>query len=62
MGLKPAKAYEDFWYKKMGDHYEYIAGYVDDIICFSKNPLRVIDKFKKTYVMKAIETPKYYLG
>ena len=62
MGYKPTKAYEDLWYKKMGDHYEYIARYVDDIISFSMDRISVMEEFKKTYVMKAVGTPEYYLG
>ena len=37
MGFKPSKADYDLWMKPMGDHYEYIARYVDDVIVFSKN-------------------------
>jgi ribonucleotide reductase alpha subunit len=62
MGYKPSKAYPDLWYKRMTDHYEYIARYVDDVISFSKDPLSIMEELKKTYVMKAIGTPEYYLG
>ena len=30
MGFKPSKADADIWMRKQGDHYEYIAVYVDD--------------------------------
>jgi hypothetical protein len=62
MGYQPSKAYPDLWYKKMDDHYEYIARYVDNIISFSKDPLSIMEELKKTYVMKAIGAPEYYLG
>ena len=62
MGYKPTKAYADLWYNKVGDHYEYIARYVDDIISFSKDPISVMEEFKRTYIMKAIGAPEYYLG
>ena len=62
MGYLPSKAYPDLWYKKVDDHYEYIARYVDDIISFSKDPISIMNELKKTYVMKAIGAPEYYLG
>ena len=37
MGFKPSKADYDLWYRPAlsGDHYEYVATYVDDISAFS---------------------------
>ena len=46
----------------MDDHYEYIARYVDDVIVFSKDPMVIMEKLKKTYVMKGVGKPQYYLG
>ena len=48
--------------KPKGDHYEYIARYVDDIIVFSKDPMLVIQELKRTYIMKGVDKPQYYLG
>ena len=62
LGYTPSLAYNDLWMKKVGDHYEYIARYVDDVISFSKNPMKVIEELKKIYVMKSVGTPEYYLG
>src|SRR5688572_30194207 len=62
MGYKPSKADYDLWMKKVGDHYEYIARYVDDVIVFSRNPMAVIIELEKIYVMKDIGKPRYYLG
>ena len=62
MGYIPSKAYLDLWILKQGDHYEYIACFVDDIISFSKDPISIMNELKKTYVMKAVGTPEYYLG
>ena len=42
MGYRPSYADTDLWIKDCGDHYEYIAIYVDDILAFSKDPLAVI--------------------
>ena len=62
MGYVPSKAYLDLWIKKNGDNYEFIARFVDDVISFSKDPISVMNELKKTYVMKAVGTPEYYLG
>ena len=48
LGFKPSKADFDLWYKKVDDHYEYIARYVDDVIVFSKDPMVIMEKLKKT--------------
>ena len=62
LGYKPSKADFDLWYKKVDDHYEYIARYVDDVIVFSKDPMSIMEKLQKIYVMKGIGKPQYYLG
>ena len=50
MGYKPSKADPDLWIKKVDDHYEYIARFVDDVISFSKDPMAVMKKLEKHYV------------
>jgi hypothetical protein len=63
MGYIPSKADADFWIKRFDDgHYEYIASYVDDIISFSKDPMRVIEELKKEYPLKDVGEAEYYLG
>ena len=62
LGYKPTKVDADLWYKKVGDHYEYIARYVDDVICFSREPMKVMEKLQETYIMKGVGKPQYYLG
>ena len=62
MGYRPTKADPDLWMKDLGTHYEYIATYVDDVLSFSKDPLTVMEEFKKDYVMKGVGKPRYYLG
>src|SRR5687768_560198 len=62
MGYVPSKAYLDLWILKKADHYEFIARFVGDVISFSKDPLSIMNELKKTYVMKAVGTPEYYLG
>ena len=36
MKFTPSRADHDLWMRKRGDHYEYIATYVDDLLVFSK--------------------------
>ena len=43
MGFFPSKAEEDIWMRDCGDHYEYIAVYVDDLLIASKEPQGIID-------------------
>ena len=43
-------------------YYEYIATYVDDLLIMSKEPMTLIEEFKKTYVLKGVGVPEYYLG
>ena len=62
LGFRPSKADADLWIKKVDNHYEYIARYVDDVIVFSKQPMDVIIELKKTYTMKDVGRPQYYLG
>jgi hypothetical protein len=38
MGFKPSLSEEDIWMRERGDHYEYLAVYVDDIAIASKDP------------------------
>jgi hypothetical protein len=61
--IPPARPIQIFWMKKTADgHYEYIANYVDDVISFSKDPLKVIEEIHKDYMLKGVGEPEYYLG
>ena len=62
LGFKPSKADPDLWLKLETDHYEYIARYVDDVIVFSKDPIKIIEDLKNIYEMKGVGKPQYYLG
>ena len=62
MGYEPSKADADLMIKDCGSHYEYIARYVDDILIWSKHPLKIIEELKKTYTMKGVGEPEFYLG
>ena len=50
------------WIKKVDNHYEYIKCYVDDIIAFSKDPIKIMQQLQKIYKMKGVGKPQYYLG
>jgi hypothetical protein len=43
-------------------HYEYLATYADDILIWSKDPTEVIKSLGKTYMLKSVGIPEYYLG
>ena len=62
MKFVPSKADNDLWMRRNGDHYEYIATYVDDLLVFSKKPMDIIDNIRKTYELKGVGAPEYYLG
>ena len=62
MGCAPSLADPDFWMKNAGDHYKYIATYVDDVLALGRDPLGTINEIKKTLILKGIGSPVYYLG
>ena len=62
LGFRPSKADADLYIRECGDHYEYLATYVDDILIFSKNPMKVIEDLKTQYNLKGVGEPQYYLG
>ena len=52
----------DLWIKDMGNHYEYIATYIDDLLIASRNPAPIIKELEQTYMLKGVGDPVYYLG
>ena len=62
MGFKPSKADFDLWMRPKGDHYEYVATYVDDIMVFSRDCMAIIHRIQKAFELKQVGTPEYYLG
>ena len=51
-GFIPSKAESDIWMRDKGDHWEYIAVYVDDLLIASKDPQAIIDMLEKDYNFK----------
>ena len=62
LGFKPTKADPNLCMKKHPDgQYGYIAWYVDDVIAFAKDPMKIMKDLEQTYVMKGVGAPRYYL-
>ena len=62
MGFRPTRVDPDLWIRKKGDHYEYLAIYVDDILAWGKKPLDIIKEVQRTFKLQGIGFPEYYLG
>jgi hypothetical protein len=62
LGFKKTKHDPDLWMVNKSSHYEYLATYVDDILIWSKDPMAVIKAMEKTYMLKIVRIPEYYLG
>ncbi len=52
MGFTPSKAEPDIWMRARGDHYEYIAVYVDDVIIASKDPKGICESLSVEHKLK----------
>jgi hypothetical protein len=62
LGFKKTKHNPDLWMVDKSSHYEYLATYVDDILIWSKDPMAVIKPLEKTYMLKSVSIPEYYLA
>ena len=54
MGFKPYEAEPDFWYPKTSNGFEYVAQYVDNIICFSKEPEKILQRLQQHYTLNGV--------
>jgi hypothetical protein len=52
MGFFPCKAEPDIWMRRVDDHYEYIATYVDDLAVSSKDPKAITNTLMNKYNFK----------
>eukprot|EP00934_Nitzschia_sp_Nitz4_P009388 Nitzschia sp. Nitz4//scaffold547_size3361//334//3245//NITZ4_009269-RA/size3361-snap-gene-0.1-mRNA-1//-1//CDS//3329554282//9378//frame0 len=52
MGFVPTYGDNDVWIRCRGDHYEYIAVYVDDLMIASRTPHEIIDALVNDYKFK----------
>ena len=62
MGFFPSKADPNIWMRDAGDHWEYLAVYVDDLMAIMKDPTKFFDELSKIYKLKGLGPPKYHLG
>ena len=64
MGFFISKAEPDIWMRDKGDHYEYIAEYVDDLLIVSKDCLKItqtlLDKYN--FKLKGTGPIEFHLG
>jgi hypothetical protein len=49
-GILLSKAEKDIWMRDKGDHYEYVAVYVDDLLIASREPQTIITALETTQV------------
>ena len=61
-GFTPSQAEPDFWWRKTKAGFEYIARYVDDIICYSKHPEKILGKLSRFYKLKRVGKVEFFLG
>ena len=64
IGFAPSKAEDDIWMRRQGDHYEYIAVYVDDLAIASKDPKKLTEVLviKCKFKLKGTKPIAYHLG
>jgi hypothetical protein len=65
MGFFPCKAEPDIWMRRVNNHYEYIAMYVDDLAVSSKDPKKAITNTlmnKYNFKLKGTGEIEYHLG
>jgi hypothetical protein len=62
LGLKKTNHEPDLWMVDKSSHYEYLATNVDDILIWSKDPMASIKSLEKSYMLKSVGIPEYYLG
>ena len=65
MGFSPSRAEPDIWMRRVGDHYEYVASYVDDLLIASRNPQAIIDALQSEphkFKLKGTGPVKFHLG
>ena len=69
LGYRPSISEPDVWIipaLKQGGfmYYEYVIFYVDDVLCISDDPLRIMKRIQAMFKLKGrnIEEPDMYLG
>jgi len=64
MGFFLSKTETDIWMRDMGDHWEYIAVYVDDLMIISRDPKSIVETLEKEHCFKLKGTGpiEFHLG
>ena len=62
LGWRPSYADSDLWIMDCGTHYEYLATWVDDVLHWSKDPMKLIKQLEDRFSLKGTGMPEYYLG
>jgi len=64
MQFVPSKAEDDIWMRDKGDHYEYVAVYVDDLLICSKDPKAIITNLEvdNKFKLKGTGPVTFHLG
>ena len=64
MGFFPCRMDPDVWMRGMGDHYECVGTYVDDLCIASKNPEAILGLLVSDYKfeLKGVGPMEYHLG
>ena len=64
MGFYASKAERDIWMRDMGDHYEYIAVYVDDLAIVSRDAKKITDILTEehNFKLKGTGAISFHLG
>ena len=52
MGFFISRSENDIWMRDMGDHYEYLVRYVDDLAIVLNNPEKIISDLENKYILK----------
>jgi hypothetical protein len=63
-GILPLKSGKDIWMRDKGDHYEYVAVYVDDLLIASREPQSIITALETThkFKLKGSGPTEFHLG
>jgi hypothetical protein len=65
MGFQPSRSDPDIWMRSCGDHYEYIACYVDDLLIASRKPQVIVDALTSApnnFKLKGTGPTTFHLG
>ena len=58
-----SQAEPDFWWRKTkANGFEYVACYVDDVICYSKKPEKILENLSRFYTLKRVGKVEFFLG